>query len=132
MKKVQTTLSVVKPFVGRSKSTEMRGPPLFYTQVTFQKTYSTLLHFFSLKYCILRFLAEQEKNTGGPQFFVPKGYHEIRGSQILKPFLVLKSQIGSKCFLKSRCSFFSQWRQTETKTKCFSRIDFNPLCLRCA
>ena len=42
--------------------------------------------------------------TGGPRisrFLVPKGYHEIRGSQILKPSLVLKSQIGSKIFLKS-------------------------------
>jgi len=42
--------------------------------------------------------------TGGPRilwFLVPKGYHEIWGSRILKPSLVLKSQIGSKIFLKS-------------------------------
>ena len=36
-------------------------------------------------------------NTGGPRiswFLVPKGYHEIWGSRILKPFLVLNPKLG--------------------------------------
>ena len=39
--------------------------------------------------------------TGGPHiswFLVPKGYHEIRGSRILKPFLVLNPKFGPKIF----------------------------------
>ena len=39
--------------------------------------------------------------TGGPRiswFFVPKGYHEIRGSRILKLFLVLNPKLGPKIF----------------------------------
>ena len=39
--------------------------------------------------------------TGGPHiswFLVPKGYHEIRGSRILKLFLVLNPKLGPKIF----------------------------------
>ena len=39
--------------------------------------------------------------TGGPRiswFLVPKGYYEIRGSRILKPFLVLNSKLGPNFF----------------------------------
>ena len=40
-------------------------------------------------------------NTGGPRiswFLVPKGCHEIRGSWILKPILVLNPKLGPKVF----------------------------------
>ena len=43
-------------------------------------------------------------DTGGPRiswFLVPKWYHEIWGSRILKTFLVLNPKLGPKNFLKS-------------------------------
>ena len=52
----------------------------------------------------LRFHFFNFSNTGGPRiswFLVPKPSHEIRGSRIVKLFLSIKYQIGSKSFLKS-------------------------------
>ena len=62
------------------------------------------LLYFLLKYFQMQMIYFKYVHTGGPRiswFLVPKGDHEIRGSRILKPSLVLKSQIGSKIFLKS-------------------------------
>ena len=46
-------------------------------------------------------LFQQEGYTGGPRiswFLVPKWYHEIWGSRILKPFLALNLELGPKIF----------------------------------
>ena len=45
--------------------------------------------------------ARNISTRGGPcisWFLVPKGYHEIWGSRILKPFLVLNPKLGPKFF----------------------------------
>ena len=99
---------------GFDKSADLLSKRQNYEKDFFKvRTLSALLwqfyEFYGWPFCFMysclvtptKYITQFSRCTGGPRiswFLVPKGYHEIRASRILKPFSVLNPKLGPTIF----------------------------------